>query len=105
MTTKPLPPATASKAFPLAEVEARLQRELEKAAAESAVLRGNWEPPLDSLRMVSVLLKLEDLFDFALRPEKIVRKGGYTSVEGGVDDMRIGLYRLWQEHRTTKETS
>jgi transcriptional regulator with XRE-family HTH domain len=74
--------STGFKPFPLAEIEARLRRESEKVTAEGDVLRGSWEPPLDSLRMVSVLLKLVDLFDFDLRPEKVVRKGGYTSVEG-----------------------
>ena len=94
-----------TKPFPLTEVRARLQRELEKATAEGDILRGSWEPSLDSLRMVAVLPKLEDLFDFGLRPEKIVRKGGYTGVEEGVDDMLNRLQSLWQEHHATREVS
>jgi acyl carrier protein len=97
--------SVASKPFPLAEVEARLRRELGKAASESDVLRGSWEPSLDSLRMVSVLVKLEDLLDFDLRPEKVVRKGGYHSVEEGVDDMRNRLQILWKEHHSKGEVS
>lgn len=90
--------STGSKTFPTAELEVRLRRELEKATAEGDVLRGSWEPSLDSLRIVSIILKLEDLFDFDLRPEEIVRKGGYASVEEAVDDMQSGLQRLWQKH-------
>ena len=85
-----------SLAFPSAEVEARLRCELEKAAAEGQVLRPDWEPSLDSLRMVSALATLEGLFDFDLRPERIVRRGGYTSVEEGVEDMLEGLRSEWQ---------
>jgi acyl carrier protein len=95
--------STAHKQFPLADVEARLRKELGKAAAESDVLRGSWEPSLDSLRMVSVLVKLEDLFDFDLRPERVVRKGGYHSVDEGVTDMRTQLHHLWQEHHAKRE--
>jgi hypothetical protein len=97
------PPDT--RRFPLSEVRTRLRQELEKATAEGDVLRGSWEPSLDSLRMVAVLPKLEDLFDFDLRPEKIVRKGGYTGVEEGVDDMLSRLRSLWQEHYATREVS
>src|SRR6185436_19921208 len=97
--------SAASKPFRIAEVETRLRGELEKASAEGDVLRGGWEPSLDSLRIVSILVKLEDLFDFDLRPEKIVRKGGYASVEEGLDDMRNRLQRLWQEHHQAKEES
>jgi acyl carrier protein len=97
--------SVAHQPFPSSEVEARLRRELGKAAAESDVLRGSWEPSLDSLRIVSILVKLEDLFDFDLRPEKIVRKGGYHSVEEGVDDLRNRLHRLWQERQVKRETS
>jgi hypothetical protein len=96
---------TVSNSFPSSEVEARLRRELGKVAAESDVLRGSWEPSLDSLRIVAVLPKLEDLFDFDLRPEKIVRKGGYYSVDEGVESVRNCLHRLWQEHHAKREVS
>jgi hypothetical protein len=94
-----------SKSFPSSEVEARLRREFGKVAAESDVLRGSWEPSLDSLRIVAVLPKLADLFDFDLRPERIVRKGGYHSVDEGVESVRDCLQRLWQEHCAKREVS
>jgi acyl carrier protein len=84
--------------FPLQEVQEILRRELEEAAEESDVLHDGWEPVLDSLRMVTVVSTLEDMFDFPLPPEKVVRKGGYKDVDDGVDDMTKNLQRLWDKH-------
>ena len=95
--TRATPVSLAS--FPATEVERRLRRELTDAAEESTVLRGSWEPVLDSLRMVSVVCTLEDLFEFELPPEKLVRKGGYRGVEEGVADMTNRLIRLFGKHR------
>lgn len=94
---------TGPNVFPFTEVEVRLRRGLEKAAAEGNVLRGDWEPVLDSMRVASMVVTLEDLFDFRLPPEKIVRVGGYASVEEGVADMRERLQLLWQKHQRRKE--
>ncbi len=85
--------------FPTREVERRLRRGLKDATADSKVLRGGWEPVLDSLRMVSVVLTLEDLFPFELPPERLVRQGGYGSVDEGVEDMTRRMQRLWQQQK------
>lgn len=84
--------------FPLEKVQEILRRELEEAEEESATLHEGWEPVLDSLRMVTVVTTLEDLFEFPLPPEKVIKKGGYTSVDEGVDDMTDNLRRLWDEY-------
>ena len=88
-----------SPSFPRAQVEHRLRRELGRAAAEASTLRGSWEPVLDSLTMVSVVLTFEDLFSFKLPPEKLVQIGGYASVDEGVSDMSERLERLWNENQ------
>ena len=93
-TRKPSPKST----FPLEEVQELLRKELEEAVDESIVLHGGWEPVLDSLRMVTVVSTLEDIFDFTLPPEKVVKKGGYKSVDEGVEDMTKNLRRLWNKH-------
>ena len=85
--------------FPLAEVQARLRRELEEAEAESVVLHSGWQPVLDSLRMVTAIATVEDLFDFKLPPEKVVKKGGYKSVEEGVKDMTNKIREIWTKHQ------
>ncbi len=87
--------ATSKSTFPAADVRRRLQVEVQQAADESVVLRGGWELLLDSLRMVSVIITLEDLFPFRIHPEKAVRRGGYTSVDEAVEDMLERLGRMW----------
>jgi acyl carrier protein len=73
--------------FPATEVKRRLREHLQKIADEAAVLRPEWEPLLDSKRVVGVVLVLENLFPFKIPPDKVVRKGGYNSVNDAVDDI------------------
>lgn len=91
------PPAKGT--FPLAEVQARLRRELEEAEAESVILHPGWQPVLDSLRMVTAIATVEGLFDFKLPPEKVVKKGGYRSVDEGVSDMTNRIREVWTKRQ------
>ncbi len=90
---------TVKGTFPLAEVQARLRRELEEAEAESIILHPGWQPVLDSLRMVTAIATVEDLFDFKLPPEKVVKKGGYKSVDEGVSDMTNKIREVWTKRQ------
>lgn len=83
--------ATAAPVFPAAEVERRLREELQKIADEGSELRPEWEPLLDSKRVVGTVLAIEDLFPFKLPPDKVVRKGGYPSIK-----------KLWAEYSNPK---
>jgi len=96
--------STDSTVFPSAEVKARLRRELGKAAAEGQVLRADWEPLLESIRVAAIVPKLEEIFGFRLPPDKIVRKGGYISVDDGVGDMHERLQRLWQKNEEKRRS-
>lgn len=89
----------AKGAFPLAEVQARLRKELEEAEAESVILHPGWQPVLDSLRMVTAIATVEVLFDFKLPPEKVVKKGGYKSVDEGVTDMTNKIREVWTKRQ------
>jgi acyl carrier protein len=108
LAVAPTQTATSKSTYPADEVRRRLQVEVQKAADESVVLRGGWEPVLDSLRMVSVVITLEDLFPFRIHPEKVVRRGGYTSVDEAVEDMFERLGRHWNvrsdRHKTGDST-
>jgi hypothetical protein len=86
-----------AKAFPAAEVKRRLRPELQKIADQSSVLRPEWEPLLDSKRVVGTVLVLEDMFSFRVPPDRIVRKGGYNSVDEAVDDMLERVKEIWTE--------
>ena len=42
-------------------------------------------------------IKLGYLFDFKLPPEKVVKKGGYKSVDEGVSDMTNKIREVWNK--------
>jgi len=99
----PVETATSEAVYPSAAVESCLRKGIREAVEEGADLRGDWEPLLDSLRMVSVLVSLEDLFDFPLPPEKLVRRGGYTGEDDAFEHMSGQLRRLWDEKHNSGE--
>lgn len=89
-------------AFPAAEVKRRLRVELQQIADEGTILRPEWEPLLDSKRVVGTVLVLEGLFPFRIPPDKVVRKGGFNSVDEAMDYMLGQLERLWAERSKPK---
>ncbi len=105
VTTSPqtTTPPTAAPSFPTAELERRLREELKKAADDSAVLHDEWEPVLDSLVVVSVIIQIEDLFpSINLAPEKLIRQGGYRSIDDGVADVSRNVRGLWNQHHQAR---
>ena len=102
MKTAPLD-NTRTIGFPSTEAKSRLQRELQQIANESSVLRPEWEPLLDSKRIVGTVLALENLFPFKVAPDRVVRKGGYNSVDEAITDMLNRLERMWDQHAKRKE--
>ena len=81
--------------FPAAEVKRRLQPELQKIADQGSVIRPEWVPLLDSKRVVGAVLVLENLFPFKVPPDRVVRKGGYNSVDDAMDDMLDRIKKIW----------
>jgi hypothetical protein len=102
MPTETITMAAAAPAFPATEVKCRLRVELQKITEESSIPRPEWEPLLDSKRVVGVVLLLEDLFPFKIPPDKVVRKGGYNGVDEAIDDMLGRMGRLWAERSNSK---
>jgi hypothetical protein len=94
---------SAESAFPAAEVERRLRVELTKVCDDASVLRPDWEPLLDSKCVVGAVLVIEDLFPSCMiPPDKVVRKGGYKSVDEALSDMLGRIRRLVREQGATK---
>lgn len=94
---------TAAPAFPAAEVKRRLRVELQKIADDASVLRPEWEPLLDSKRVVGTVLLIENLFpSIKIPPDKVVRKGGYNSVDEAIDDMLGRIERVVAERSKPK---
>jgi hypothetical protein len=89
--------ATAAPVFPAPELKRRLREELQKIADDGSVLRPEWEPLLDSKRVVGTVLVIEDLFPFKLPPDKVVRKGGYNSADEAIDDMLGRIEKICAE--------
>ena len=93
----------AAPAFPAAEVERRLRVELEKIAKQASKLRPEWVPLLDSKRVVGTVLVIEDLFPgIKIPPDKVVRKGGYNSVDEVIEDMLGRIKRVLAERTKPK---
>lgn len=92
----------AAPVFPVTEVKRRLQVELQKIADQASILRPEWEPLLDSKRVVGTVLVLEGLFPFKIPPDKVVRKGGYDTVDEAIDDMLVRIKRIWDEKNKPK---
>ena len=92
----------AAPVFPTEEVKRRLQVELDKLVDQGSVIRPEWEPLLDSKRVVGTVLVLEDLFDFRIAPDRIVRRGGYSSVNEAIDDILGRIKCIWTEHSKRK---
>ena len=98
---------TNTKHFPEQSIRDRLTPELQSIADEAELLRPDWEPLLDSKRVVSTVILIEELFDFPLPPDKVIRKGGYNSVEESADDIVNRLRGLWtaNQAKTQKRLS
>src|SRR5205807_434129 len=80
MTTQTLTvTATAALVFPAAEVKRCLREELQKIADDGSVLRPEWEPLLDSKRVVGTVLGIEDLFPFKLPRTRWSVRAGTTA--------------------------
>ncbi|MBR9802768.1 hypothetical protein GYB59_14255 [bacterium] len=92
----------AASAFPVVEVKKRLLVELQKIADQGNTLRPEWEPLLDSKRVVGTVLVLEELFPFKIPPDRVVRKGGYDTVDEASNDMVVRIKKIWDEKSKPK---
>lgn len=103
MATKMLTKPAVAKAFPHEEAKRRLEQNLREAADEAAVFRAEWEPLLDSIRMVAAVQELEDLFPgMKLPPDRMVKRGGYWTVQEGVTDILGRCRNYWNHHSKNK---
>ena len=97
ITSKKEPADAKARAFPRTRVLEMLREELTELEDNARLLKGDWEPSIDSLQLVEVVLKIEKLIGCRLRPEDIIRRGGYGSVDAGLDDMTSKIEARWRE--------
>ncbi|HAI14792.1 MAG TPA: hypothetical protein DCM28_24005 [Phycisphaerales bacterium] len=91
--------------FPREDVIVLIRTEMLDLEDENVILqddRGVWEPSIDSLDLVSVVLKIEELLECKLPPENIIRRGGYASVAEGVEDMASKIEAKWYKLQKSK---
>jgi hypothetical protein len=99
-----------SISFPQADVEACIRDALADQAAQQAILRPGrspatrpmsrptWEPEIDSLVVIEVIISVEELLGIELLAT-ICPIGGYDSVEDCVNDIVPEAKRAWAEAR------
>ena len=86
-------------AFPTAQVKRCLREAIARLGEDTAAIREPWEPTFDSLAVVNVVLIVEPLLpDLKIAPEKVVRKGGYETVDEATKDITDRLQREWERH-------
>jgi hypothetical protein len=92
-------------AFPAAALEACLRDELIHIVQSSAELHGQVLPsapaaivtapyPIDSLDVVGILCKLDELVGFDL-PHGVVRAGGYEAIDQAIHDLMPRIEKVW----------
>ena len=106
------PASLAAAPFPLAEVEARLRDELVEAVRAEASIKGINLPAapgalsrasvhVDSLVAVSILCAVEPIVGFELQ-DKVVRAGGYMSVESALEHLLPRIENEWKKRKGGK---
>lgn len=103
------PPAPTTMAFPLAEVEACLRDELIETIKSMAKIKGISLPAttaqiattlvqIDSLVCVEILCAVEPIVQFEL-PEKVVKAGGYGSVDSAIEHLIPRIREEWKKKK------
>lgn len=91
---------TPASVFPSKEVRNRLRSELSQLEADTAAIRDEWEPTFDSLAVVNVICCIDEVVPgVELAPEKIVRKGGYSTIDEAVEHIVAGVERAWRKQK------
>lgn len=92
--------------FPTQQIEQVLRESLDEVASDTELLcpdRPAWEPLLDSLRVVSVVIRLEKLLGMKIPPDKVVQKGGYMSVDEAIRGITSKTHDLWINRQQTRK--
>lgn len=89
-------------AFPKDAVANLLRDELTNAAMARAVMQGGSSggasQEVDSLSVVTILCSVDDIVGFEV-PQKVVRAGGYASIEEAVNHVVPRIEGLWSKRK------
>jgi|SRR5712664_609979 len=99
-------------AFPVDAITNCLRDELSQIARDDAVLTGRVLPAeqsalshtsveLDSLRVVSILCRLDELVGFEVK-DVVVKHGGYGSIDGALRHLLPRIQKEWDKHQASR---
>ena len=80
--------------FPAEVFENAIRDEIRAAINDRPIPRARWEPEVDSLVMVRVVLRIEEEFALDL-PDDVMPSGGFSSVEHCVATVMKTCQKLW----------
>ena len=95
--------------FPATAVEECLREELIHIVESRAELQGQTLPstpaatvagpfPLDSLEVVEILCRVDELLGFEL-PDSVVRAGGYKAIDQAIGQLLPRIEKEWLKHK------
>ncbi len=88
--------------FPAQAVENAIRDEITSAIDDRPIPRAGWEPEVDSLIMVRVVLRIEEEFALDL-PDDVMPSGGFYSVEHCVATVMETCRELWNANQPVTE--
>jgi acyl carrier protein len=101
-----------SAPFPAKEVEDCVRDALKDHAGIQSILHdkpampmddGSWEPDIDSLVVVEIILSIEELLGVTL-PQSFIPRGGYQSIDDCVADLVGQASKVWTAHTKREAT-
>ncbi|RMC62451.1 hypothetical protein EBB04_32990 [Sinorhizobium meliloti] len=88
--------------FPTQAFEDAIRDEITAAINDRPVPKAAWEPAVDSLVMIRVVLRVEEEFALNL-PDDVMPAGGFDSVEHCVATLVETCRKLWGAHYPVSE--
>jgi hypothetical protein len=88
--------------FPTQAFEDAIRHEITSAINDRPVPKAAWEPTVDSLIMVRVVLRIEEEFALNL-PDDVMPAGGFDSVEHCVATVMETCRNLWGVNQPVRE--
>ncbi len=86
--------------FPASDLEAAIRDEISAANNDRPTPRETWEPEIDSLVMVRVILRVEEEIAVEL-PDDVMPAGGLDDVDGWVRSVVQSCQEIWEANQTT----
>jgi acyl carrier protein len=88
--------------FPSRVVESAIRDEITSAINDRPMPIAEWEPEVDSLVMVRVILRIEEEFALNL-PDDVMPAGGFSSIEHCVVLVIETCHKLWKAKKLVIE--